>query len=311
MIAFFLYKLGSALNRLLPASVCYGIALVLADLNFLINRRSRRAVIANLTRVLGSEASGERAASLAEIDRIARRVFHHFAFNIVDFMRFPLLDLESLRQVVDIEGWEHLQRAHAEGRGVILLSAHIGNWEIGGAVFGLSGIRLRAVALDHGAGRVTRFFAERRRAKGIKSLPLAGSTYAILEGLRAGEAVALIVDRDFAHQGRPVAFFGETTMMPRAHASLALKTGAPLLPCFPLREPNHRFRLIIRPPVSTERLPADDRVGTLVARCLRVFEEMIRRHPDQWCVFVPLWGGAEEEGSKVGEQTGKEAPPAQ
>jgi KDO2-lipid IV(A) lauroyltransferase len=159
----------------------------------------------------------------------------------------------------------------------------------------MNGINLRAVALDHGAGRVTRFYAERRRAKGIESLPLTGSTYAILEGLRSGEAVALIVDRDFAHQGRPALFFGETAIMPRAHASLALKTGAPLLPCFPLRLPNNRFRLIVLPPVSTEGLPPKDRVGGLVERCLRVFEDVIRRYPDQWCVFVPLWEGAKAE----------------
>jgi KDO2-lipid IV(A) lauroyltransferase len=288
MIAFLLYKVGSALSRVLPRWVCYGIAILLADLNFLINHRSRRAVIANLRRVLGRGDRGDDT----ELDRIARRVFHNFALNIADFLIFPNLDLDSLRGVIAIEGWEHVERAHAAKRGFILLSAHVGNWEMAGALFGLSGIRLRAVALEHGAGRVTRFYAERRRAKGIEVLPLTGSTYAMIDWLRRGEAVALIADRDFAHQGKPVLFFGATATMPRAHASLALKTGAPVLPCFLVREPHRRFRMIIRPPVETENLPPGDRVGAFVERCLRVFEEVIRSYPDQWAVFVPLWAVA-------------------
>jgi KDO2-lipid IV(A) lauroyltransferase len=306
VIAFLLYKLGGAVCRFLPVGFSYWVARLLADSNFLINRRSRRAVIANLMRVLADSPEPVQGRpprwnprAHRELDRIARRVFHNFALNIVDFLRFPLLDLESLPRVIAIEGWQHLMEAHARGRGVILLSAHVGNWELGGAVFGLNGIRLKVVALDHGAGRVTRFFAERRRAKGIESLPLTGSTYAMLEWLRQGGAVALIADRDFAHQGMPVPFFGQTAMMPRAHASLALKTGASVLPCFVVRGANNRFRMLIHPPVSDQGLPEEDRVGAFVERCLPVFEEVIRRYPDQWFVFVPLWGSVPETAAKA------------
>lgn len=301
MISFLLYELGGALAQVFPLGLTYGIAILLANLNFLFNRTSRRAVIANLKHVLKSVgvqaeavAGGASAAgpwSHADLDRIARRVFRNFALNIADFLRFPLFDLHSLREVVTLEGWEHIERANAAGRGFIILSAHVGNWEMCGAVLGLSGLRVRAVALDHGAGRVTRFYAKRRRGKGVESLPVTGSTFAMLEWLRGGGAVALVGDRDFTHQGKPVPFFGQTAIMPRAHASLGLKTGAPVLPIFLVREAGHRFRLIIRPPVSTVGLPATDRVRAFMERCLRVFEDVIRRYPEQWCVFVPIWDG--------------------
>ena len=289
MIAYLLYELGSFFTRILPSAFVYLIATAIADLNFLVNARSRRAVIANLEHVRGEDARSESPA------RIARRVFHHFAFNIVDFLRLPALDRERLAAAIDVDGLEHLTAALACGRGVILLSGHIGNWEWGGAFFALSGIHVKAVALPHGAGRVTRFFDERRRAKGIEVLPFAGSTFAMVESLHAGGVVGLIVDRDYAHQGIPVRFFDATTMVPRAHASLALKTGAALVPGFCLRGQGGRHRLLVRPPIpfaDLEALAPDHRVEALVARCLREFEAVIGAHPDQWLVFAPIWPAA-------------------
>jgi KDO2-lipid IV(A) lauroyltransferase len=84
-------------------------------------------------------------------------------------------------------------------------------------------------------------------------------------------------------------------MVPRAHASLALKTGAALIPSFCLRQDGGRHHLLIRPPISLadlEHLSPDHRVEALVARCLREFETVISAHPDQWLVFAPIWPAA-------------------
>jgi len=287
LIQFLLYKLGGLLTRLLPYRLVYLIAAVISDLNFAVNRRSRRAVYANLRHVFSGSEMGE------PLDAIARRVFRNFAFNIVAFLRLPLVDRGEMERVIRIEGWEHAERAREHG-GVIFLSCHIGNWEWAGVLFAQHGFRIKAVALDHGGGRVTRFFSERRRAKGLELLPLSGSTFAMIEWLRAGGAVGVIADRDYAHQGVEVTFFGAPAVMPRAHAILATKTGAPILPCFLLREASDHFRLIIEPPVwaaEFEHLNADHRVRALVERCLHTFEGVIRRYPDQWFVFEPLWDG--------------------
>jgi KDO2-lipid IV(A) lauroyltransferase len=285
LIAFLLYKLGSLFTRLLPHELTYRVADVLADMNYLVNTRSRRAVLANLAHVF---AEGPPPKSPP---RLARQVFRNFARNIVDFLRLPRLDREGLEREIQVQGWEHVDMARAGGRGVIFLSFHLGNWEWAGALFALNGVRMKAVALEHGAGRVTRFYSERRQAKGIDVLPLSGSTFAMLEWLHAGGAVGMIADRDYAHQGMEVTFFGSAAVMPRAHASLALKTGAAIIPCFLVREANH-FRMTIEPPITVgdfQTLPLETRVRALVEHCLRVFEGAIRRYPDQWFVFVPLW----------------------
>jgi len=293
LIPFILYKLGSLLTRLLPYRVVYLVAAFVSDLNYAVNRRSRRAVFANLRHVLAHHPPAER------MDAIARRVFRNFALNIVDFLRLPLVDRAEMQRVVRVEGWEHAERAQAAGHGVIFLSCHLGNWEWAGVKFAQEGFRIKAVALDHGAGRVTRFFSERRRGKGIEPLPLSGSTFAMIEWLRAGGAVGVIADRDYAHQGMEVTFFDAPAIMPRAHAILATKTGAPIVPCFLLREASDHFRMIVEPPVYAadfQHLEADFRVRAIIERCFRIFEEVIVHHPDQWFVFEPLWEADQVKG---------------
>jgi KDO2-lipid IV(A) lauroyltransferase len=291
LIPYLLYQLGGLLTRLLPYRLVYFIAAVISDLNFAVNGRSRRAVYANLRHVFAAGPPPE------PLDTIARRVFRNFALNIVDFLRLPLVDRAEMEQVIQVEGWEHATRAREHG-GVIFLSCHIGNWEWAGVMFAQHGFRIKAVALDHEVGRVTRFFSERRRAKGVEPLPLSGSTFAMIEWLRAGGAVGVIADRDYAHQGVEATFFGAPAVVPRAHAILAIKTGAPIVPCFLLREASDHFRLIIEPPVwaaEFEHLHTDLRVRAIVERCLRTFEGVIRRYPDQWFVFAPLWGAGVTE----------------
>ncbi len=302
VIAFFLYKLGSLVARLLPLKLTYLAAAAIADLNFLVNFRSRGAVISNLRHVRGARA---RPGGLVGV---TRRVFRNFAYNIVDFLCLPALDRAALSRVISVEGLAHLETERARGRGVILVSGHIGNWEWGGAYFALSGIEVKTVALPHGAGRVTRFFDEQRQAKGLCVLPFTGSTFAMVEWLHAGGVVGLIADRDYAEQGIPVPFFGTTTVMPRAHASLALKTGAALLPCFCLRRPGGRFRLEIRPPVAAgdlHDLPPDERIVALVTRCLAELEEAIAAHPDQWMVFAPMWPQSRTGSGDRSEERGR------
>jgi KDO2-lipid IV(A) lauroyltransferase len=303
LIAFLLYKLGSLLTHLLPLPLIYRFADFLADLNFLVNTRSRRAVLANLAHVFAG------APPPSPPRRVARQVFRNFARNIVDFLRLPRLDREALEREVQVQGWEWVDQARAGGRGVIFLSLHLGNWEWAGAFFALEGIHMKAVALEHGAGRVTRFFSERREAKGIEVLPLSGSTFAMLEWLRAGGAVGMIGDRDYAHQGIEAHFFGSPVVMPRAYASLALKTGAAIVFCAVVRE-GKGFRLHIEPPILVapfEALPVELRVRALVEHCLRLFETAIRRNPEQWSVFVPLWEAPPAPARRSGAVAGSTA----
>jgi KDO2-lipid IV(A) lauroyltransferase len=259
---------------------------MLADLNFYLNARSRRAVIANLRHALG-ESFSER-----ELTGIARRSFRNFAWLIVDFLRFPRLSAEGMDSMVDIDGLRSVQEEFRTGKGVIFLAAHLGNWELGGAILAMKGFPLSVVAMPHENGRIDRFFARRRADKGIAAVSTEHATSELLESLRRKECVAILADRNILGRGVEAEFFGEAALMPYGHVILSLRTGAPIVPGFVIRKGRGRFKTYVEEPIRPGKGP--DAFQELMARCLSVMEEYVRRYPDQWFVFEPIWQEADK-----------------
>jgi KDO2-lipid IV(A) lauroyltransferase len=195
--------------------------------------------------------------------------------------------------MIEIEGWEHVETAARRGQGVIVFSAHFGNWEWGAVLLAARGLCVRVVALDHGSARVTRLFAEHRASHAVGTLPVRGSSFAIMKALHRGEVVCLASDREVTGQGVVARFFDQPTRVPRAAASLAIRTGASLIPAFMLRTGPSEFRAIFQPPIAHEDLSEEERTERLVDRYLRVIERQVRSHPEQWCVFEPIWDAPE------------------
>jgi lauroyl/myristoyl acyltransferase len=274
------YTVGDLLCRVLPVPALYGLAHRVADLCYWVNRPARRAVCANLTVVLGPRAPRKR------IQALGRRVFRNFAERLVDFLRLRTLPPEELERAFDVEGREHLDRAVASGAPVLFLTAHLGNWEWGAAWLGRKGVLQAVVARRHAADSVERLFQRRREASGLQVFGERNSAPGVLGLLRSGGTVGMLVDRDVTHEGATADFFGRPTRMPRAHVSLALRSGAVILPGFVVREPGGRQRLIFEPPLDPRELGS--REGGLEA-CLKVLEKYIRRYPEQWMVFEPVW----------------------
>ncbi len=135
------------------------------------------------------------------------------------------------------------------------------------------------------------FFVEQRAAMGLTILPLDGSSGgAVMSALRDGKLVGLLCDRDVAGNGIEVEFFGETTTMPAGPATLALRTGARLVTGAVYSGPGRDHRAIVEPPLDTTRqgsLRKD--VARLTQEIATRFEGLIRRAPEQWHVFQPLW----------------------
>ncbi len=284
MIASLGYILGAALCRVLPRGALYRLAHLLADLCYLVRRSMRRAVRSNLRVVLGE------GPSESEIARRSRRVFHNFSERMVDFLRLGTISPEELEQTFVIEGEEHLRRAREISRGsVLFLTAHMGNWEWGAAWLGLSGDLQGVVARRHEARGVEKLFRRRRGAFGLTVLEERRSAPGVLGLLRAGSSVGMLVDRDVTREGLDARFFGRLARVPRAHVSLALRAGATILPGFVVVEPGGRHRLIFEPPLDPRALGG---VRGGVEACLTVLEKYIRRYPEQWLVFEPVWPGA-------------------
>lgn len=277
----YLYKLAEVLTRLLPISVSYAVAVFLADIQYLVSRSDREAVRRNMTHILNTTQVPS---------KLVREVFHYFAKYLVDFFTLSKrVNKKFISESVDISGIEHLNEAVGKGKGAIIVSAHLGNWEMAGAVLGLLGYPLSVVALAHKDDRVNAFFNARREFFGASVIQTNVALRRCLDHLKRNRLVAILADRDFGHHGLMMDFFGRKTLIPKGAAIFSLKTGAPIIPGFFLRAPQDRFNIVmmepIYPPVLDDAGMNDQQIEALINRYLHLIEDKIRQYPSQWLMF--------------------------
>jgi KDO2-lipid IV(A) lauroyltransferase len=277
------YRLACVLSKRLPQRLSYALAVRVADGFYRRDRTGREAVRANLRVVLSACGRRPDENTLAHM---ARQTFRYFGKYLVDFFRYSRITDAEARRLLRIEHPEHLEAAMALGRGVLTVSAHIGNWELGGVAMRMFGRRLNAVVLPQRLEKLNRLFQKHREERGIHVLPLGRAMHSILACLKRNELVALLADKDFSARGRRVEFFGRLARLPRGPAFLAVKTGAPLLPGVIVRQEDDSFVLRYYPPLLAGN---GDSVDGLQAQVCRVLEAMIGELPCQWFMFTPLW----------------------
>ena len=241
---------------------------------------------ANLRRVLGAEAS-----DVDVLDRWARRSFRAYARYWVEGARLASTSPAEVVEHTYVQGFEHLKVGMAAGKGVIMALPHIGSWEYGGAFLAAQEMPMTSVAERLEPPELFDYFVEQRAAMGLTIVPLdASSGSAIVATLRRGGLVGLLSDRDLVGNGIEVEFFGELTTMPAGPATLALRTGALLVTGVVYSGPGRDHRAVIEPPIDTTRRGAlRQDVARITQEIATRLEGLIRRAPEQWHVFQPLW----------------------
>jgi phosphatidylinositol dimannoside acyltransferase len=178
----------------------------------------------------------------------------------------------------------------AGGRGVVIGTPHLGNWDLGAAWFAARGYRPTTVVEPIEPPALFEWFCSYRRALGLGIVPLgpdAGAT--LLKRLRAGEMVGLVCDRDLAGTGIEVEFFGERTTFPAGPATLALRAGAPLI-CGANYFAGDGHRVVMRRPLDTSRQgTVKEDIGRITQAVAHDFEVLIGEAPDQWHMLQPNW----------------------
>ncbi len=189
------------------------------------------------------------------------------------------------------EGLEHLDHALAGGSGAIMATPHLGGWDPGGAWFTQRGYPLTVVVEPLEPPEVFEWFADFRRSIGMEIVPLGpGAGTALIRALKANRPIALVSDRDIQGGGVEVEFFGETTTLPSGPATLALRTGAPLLPVAVYFRNPEGYHGVVRPPLVVERQASLREDVTRITQALAGELEMfIRRAPEQWHLLQPNW----------------------
>lgn len=220
----------------------------------------------------------------------ARRVFASYGRYFAETLWVQPRRFETLTRSMRVEGRAHLVAAKEQGTGAILALPHMGNWDLAALVAADIGIPLVAVAERLANRRITEWFTAQRAMLGIDIVLTgtgAGGRRGLAESLRAGKAVALLCDRDLSGRGVKVDFFGETTTLPAGPATLALRTGAPILTVGSYFADGAGHRAVIKPPLEYD--PETTGVADLTQLLARSLEEVIRAHPSQWHLVQPNW----------------------
>lgn len=283
MLNYCIYRFGQFIALILPLKIVYAIAVFLADLHYFISSGDRRSVKANLRVIFADKPD-------RQLSKISRQVFRNFAKYLVDFFRFEKLDISYLEKNIKLENIHYFDEALSRGKGVIVLTAHLGNWELGGVAIALLGYPFWVVALPHKDKKVDLFFNTQRNRKGVNVVSMGKAVRSCLAEIRKNHMVALVGDRDFTEKGIIIDFFGKPTRFPEGPAALSLMTGASIVPGFMFRNPDDSFTLRIEKPV--EFSPSFDRakdLAGLVTAYKNIFEDYIRRFPDQWYIFRRFW----------------------
>lgn len=266
----------------LPLSVGYALAGLLTEAHYRLFPARRHAALANLAIAVPRATRRERA-------RLARRMMRSYNNMMFEFLRLPHLSRRELIDSVEVVGREHLEQAVARGRGVIVASTHIGNWELAAVVLAHQGYTLHAVAGVQLSRWLTPAVRETKSELAIHTVSHEDGFRKLMRALEHNDLVALMVDGDLYQHGMNVEFFGRETRWPAGPGVLSQRTGALIICGYCERVGPGRFRIVMEPALDPTRFADTAELNAAVASTV---ERHIREHVDQWCIFRPLWEGA-------------------
>jgi len=246
--------------------------------------RHYRIVLANLRLALGQEKSE------AERRAIADACYEHLGKCLMEFIRLSKMSQEEVRQVAELHGGEHVRAALARGKGIILLTAHVGNWELAGARLAAEGFPVIAIARAQRDSALTDYILRTREATGMKISHRESAVKASLLALKANELVGMLMDQNAGEDGVFVPFFGHLASTAAGAALFALRTEAEVLPIFGYRTPEDTHVFTVEAPVPLIRTGDHKRdIYENTAAYTRLIEERIRQHPEQWFWLHKRW----------------------
>lgn len=282
MIYYVLLRVAS-ICRLVPLRVAYVGAVVLAELVWWVFRARRNATIANLTHVLGDRDVARAAA---------RRSFRNYGRYLVDFVRAPKIEPGAALEKVRFDRWDAIEQAMRDGRGVIFVLMHFGNWDMGGPALAQRGYKVNVIAQTFSHDALNDAVVAARQVLGMNVIPAEHAAMGIVRALKRGEILGILIDRPMEEGGVEAPFFGSPVTVPAGPAWIALRTGARVLPAALVRARDTEDVTLALVDLDVAVTRSGDRhrdVQALTRRILEAHERFIRAYPDQWFMFRPMW----------------------
>jgi Kdo2-lipid IVA lauroyltransferase/acyltransferase len=254
------------------------------DLAFAVLGRRRRMALANLRTAFPELSAADR-------HRLCRRSYQHLGVMAVELMWMLAAPADALVARITIEGRAHLEAAMRSAGRALLLTAHLGNWELLPFAHRLTGYPLTVVARPLDSALINRLTARLRAKSGAELIDKRDAARPVLAALRRGRLVGILLDQNASRrEGLFVPFFGRLASTSRSVALLAVRTATPVLPVFIYRQSDGRHCVRIEPPLVTAAgLGAEEAILDLTARCNQAIEAGIRSAPEQWLWVHDRW----------------------
>lgn len=276
----------SLLIKIMPGAWIYGFAKGMANLGYFIARKQRKIAMETLDIAFGNEKSVE------EKERIARDCFTFLAKGAIELL-FLMDRPQTLKERVRIAGEENIKVSLAKGKGVILVSAHFGNFPLLMARLSLAGYKVAGIMRPMRDEKVEKIFIEKRGRLGIKTVysqPRQACVNESIRILRSNELLFIPIDQNFGTGGVFVEFFGKKAATATGPVVLAQRTGASLLPCFIVRGKDDTQKIIFEPPLDLEEGSTDEETIRInIQRLTNIIESYIRKYPAEWGWIHRRW----------------------
>ena len=273
----------------IPLNVSYTVARIFSKLSLKLLKRKKNAILGNLDVAFGGRVSKE------EKMEIAREMVTNFFKNFFECFYLASNFRNKIDHLVTIEGSEQLHKALARGKGVIALSAHFGNYALLGAVMVKEKYPFHMVIRHSRSKPVARMFQKFRDVSGHKTIPTQpwrDCVKKILNCLKNNEIVCLITDENKRRGGVNVDFFGKETATATGPAVFSLRTGAPIIPVFMVRQQDNNHKIIIDPPLEFTLTGNHNKdVHHITSRCTECIESYVKAYPTQWFWLNRRWKG--------------------
>jgi lauroyl/myristoyl acyltransferase len=284
MLAYRGFRVLQWVMERLPRPWAYALAIVVARLAWVFARTARARLEFNLRTALPE-------ADAQTIRRIAWKNFRNHSKAYADLMQLPKATVGELRSLLTVRNHHFVDEALAAGKGLLVVSAHMGSWEVAAAIWSATITPVGLFAEELEPPELYDWYRTTRQRLGISVLPLnRAGLKQVVQALDAGEMIVTAIDRDVSGTGILVDFFGKPAHIPTGPAAIALRRGAPLLPVCVFRLPDDTFQAEGWAPIWAR--PSGDReadIRRLTEQLVRHLERIIRAHPDQWHMPHRIW----------------------
>ncbi len=274
-----LQRFAVALVRVIPLKLADKIAARLALMFCSLSGERRRHIAKNLQHIFSDDH-----LSQDQISRLVKKTFVNYARTMVDFLRLDFVSQDDFS--VEGYGYENFPEALEYGRGCIMLTLHIGNWDYAGAYLASIGIPMNAL-VEETEPEMYDLYTKHRERFGMKTFPLSKAGYAFLHTIKNSRVLAVLGDRDILKNGITVDFFSGKRNIPRGLGEIIVKRRIPVIFGYlVLNLPNREKRYLgVCDPPRIFKKDAEEFNQVMIAK----FEECIRRYPDQWMLFESDW----------------------